>query len=212
VQLWYVRGAVNPAPKRQPRGARRRETILRAALVVIGRRGVGATTHRAIAEAAGVPVATTTYYFASLDELLEQALRLFVADEVARLGALAQALTGAGTVTPERAAELFAHEIAAFVPHDPEQIAQLELYVEASRRPGLRAAAAECVDAYVAVAEAAMRAAGAAEPHEAARAAVALVDGMGLGAVARGGERRADDVGRALLALFRGFQTLDDGG
>jgi TetR/AcrR family transcriptional regulator, regulator of biofilm formation and stress response len=199
---------VSVAPKRQPRGARRREAILRAALVVIGRRGIGATTHRAIAEAADVPVATTTYYFESLDELLEQALRLFVAEEVARLGALAQALTGAGSVTPEHAAELFAREIAGFVPDDPEQIAQIELYVEATRRPALRAAAAECVDAYVAVAEAAMRAAGARAPREAARAAVALVDGMGLGTVARGDERRADEVRRALLALFRGFQTL----
>jgi tetracycline repressor-like protein len=73
---------------------------------------------------------------------------------------------------------------------------------------GASAAAVECLDAYVAVAEAAMGAAGAHEPREAARAAVALVDGMGLTAVARGGDRRAEDVRRALLALFRGYQTL----
>jgi TetR/AcrR family transcriptional regulator, regulator of biofilm formation and stress response len=209
VQLWYVRGVASAPPKRQPRGTRRREAILRAALRVIGERGVGATTHRAIAEAAGVPVATTTYYFASLDELLEQALRLFVAEEVARLGELTQALAAAGPVAPERAAAVFADEIAGFVPHDPEQVAQLELYVEACRRPGLRAAATECLDAYVGVADAAMRAAGAREPGEAARAAVALVDGMGLVAVARGGARPADEVRRALLALFRGFRTID---
>jgi hypothetical protein len=55
------------------------------------------------------------------------------------------------------------------------------------------------------VAEAAMRAAGAREPAEAARAAVALVDGTGLDAIARGGPRSAGELRRALLALFRGY-------
>jgi TetR/AcrR family transcriptional regulator, regulator of biofilm formation and stress response len=193
----------------QARGARRRDELLRAALRVIGERGIGAATHRAIAQAAGVPSATTTYYFASLDELLEEALRLFAREEVARLRALADALDAPGGVTPEEAAAVFAHELTRGRADDPEQIAQFELYIEAARRPALRATAGECLDAYAAVAEAAMRAAGAREPAEAARAAVALVDGTGLDAIARGGPRSADELRRALLALFRGYLELE---
>ena len=53
-------------------GARRAapEAILEAALRVIAERGVEAVTHRAVADAAGVPLSATTYYFESLDELL----------------------------------------------------------------------------------------------------------------------------------------------
>lgn len=202
-------------PTRQPRGARRRESLLRAALQVIGERGIAATTHRAVAERAGVPVAATTYYFVSRDDLLEQALRLFVDEEVARLGALADALAAAGTVPAARAAALFADELTAgSEAQEREKIAQFELYLEATRRPALQAAAADCLRAYDAVAEAAMRAAGAPRPAAAARAAVALIDGMGVDAMAGGATRRAEDVRLALLALFEGFAALspeDDG-
>jgi TetR/AcrR family transcriptional regulator, regulator of biofilm formation and stress response len=203
-------GAMGGEPRTlQPRGVRRRDELLRAALRVIGERGLGAATHRAIAEAADVPSATTTYYFASLDELLEEALRLFAREEVARLRALADALAAAGGVTPAEAAAVFAQELTRGRADEPAQIAQFELYIEAARRPALRAAAGECLDAYAAVAEAAMRAAGAREPAEAARAGVALVDGTGLDAIAGGAERSADELRRALLALFRGYLELE---
>ena len=50
--------------------AGRREQILEAALRVIGRSGRQAVTHRAVAEEAGVPLGSTTYYFDSRDDLL----------------------------------------------------------------------------------------------------------------------------------------------
>ena len=81
-------------PTRQARGERRRQAILEAALRLISERGVDAVSHRAVAEEAGVPLASTTYYFESLDELLEGALRLFVDEEAARLTELAERLEG----------------------------------------------------------------------------------------------------------------------
>ena len=66
---------------RQARGARRRDAILQAALRVIAEQGVAAVTHRAVATEADVPPASTTYYFKSLDELLEGALLMFVGAE-----------------------------------------------------------------------------------------------------------------------------------
>jgi TetR/AcrR family transcriptional regulator, regulator of biofilm formation and stress response len=53
----------------------RKQRILDAALTVIEERGVHATTHRRIAEAAGVPLGSLTYYFDGLEDILEQAFQ-----------------------------------------------------------------------------------------------------------------------------------------
>lgn len=198
---------------RRARGERRRRELLEAALVVIDERGVQATTHRAVAEAAGVPLATTTYYFESIDHLLEDALLLFVSEEAARLRALADQLRGT-TAAPLEIAERFAHELAEGSPWPvPLKRVQWELYLEASRRPRLQAAAQQCVATYVEVTEAALTAAGSPRAAEGARLFVALADGIGLhGAFAAGsedaGESGAGDPGalaRALAELFIPF-------
>src|SRR4051794_26841198 len=82
-----------PQRVHRPRGRERRERLLRAALEVIEQRGVHATTHRAVAAAADVPVATTTYYFSSIEELLDAALELYVEDEVERLRRVGERVT-----------------------------------------------------------------------------------------------------------------------
>lgn len=194
--------ASKEAVSRRPRGERRRREILRGALHVIRERGVGGVTHRAVAEEAGVPTATTTYYFDSIDELLEEALRLFVDEEVERLAELAERLRGPA-VSPATVAELVVAELAAVDPGG--NVAQFELYLEASRRPRLHGAAAACLDAYAAVAEAALRAGGAARPAEGARAFVALIDGFALARIASGRRERREELAGALLDLFIAF-------
>lgn len=193
--------------RRRPRGEQRRQEVLRAALRVITARGVGGVTHRAVAEEAGVPTATTTYYFASIDELLEDALRLFVEQEVERLGALAERLREAHPA-PAAIAAMVVEGLAAV---DPDgNIAQFELYLEASRRPRLHAAAAACLDAYASTAEAALRAAGAERPEEGARAFVALIDGFALGRIASGRRETRAKLAASLLDLFIAY-AMDPG-
>src|SRR3954453_24204782 len=97
---------------RQSRGEARIEEILRATLDLIRRDGLGAVTHRTVAEASGVPLGSLTYYFATKQDLLRAALRLFVAEDVARLRATAEALMAAGASGPE-VVERFASELAA---------------------------------------------------------------------------------------------------
>ena len=192
---------------RRARGERRRRELLEAALVVIDARGVQATTHRAVAEAASVPVATTTYYFASLDEMLEEALLLFVTEEAARLRALEDELD-ATTATPYEIAQRFARELAEGSPWpSPLKRVQFELYLEASRRPRLSAAARQCVAMYVELTEAALRAAGSARPAEGARLFVALADGLGLHRSLIQPDAPADprDLTAALVELFIPF-------
>jgi len=55
----------------------RRERILDAAIEVIADHGVQRTTHRRIADAAGVPLGSVTYYFDGLADLLAQAFQRF---------------------------------------------------------------------------------------------------------------------------------------
>ena len=178
-------------PTRQARGERRRRAILQAALRVISDHGVDAVSHRTVAEEADVPLASTTYYFESLDELLEGALEMFVDEEAARLTTLAERLDGQD-LPPLEVARLFRAELA----HD---VAQFELYVEAGRRPRLREAARRSIELYATVAATALRAAGADRPALDPRAFVALFDGYGLHRIAG-----CDDQGleEALLALW----------
>src|SRR3954468_18366429 len=83
-------------PVRQSRGEERIDQILRATLEVIRREGLGAVTHRTIADESGVPLGSLTYYFATKQDLLRSALRLYVAEDVARLRVTAEELLAAG--------------------------------------------------------------------------------------------------------------------
>lgn len=53
----------------------RRERIIDAAIRVVGAKGIAGLSHRSVAAEADVPLGSTTYHFASLDELLIAALR-----------------------------------------------------------------------------------------------------------------------------------------
>lgn len=187
--------------RRRPRGERRRREILRAALRVVRERGTAAVTHRAVAEAAGVPPATTTYYFDSIDDLLEQALALFVEEEVERLGRLAEGLRGSAA-SAHAISEAFAEELLRGE-RSGDNVAQFELYLEAARRPSLRPVAAACLEAYAQAAEAALEAAGARRPAEGARVFVALADGLALHRAATpDAAADAETLARALRELF----------
>ncbi|XVS64254.1 TetR/AcrR family transcriptional regulator [Actinosynnema sp. CA-299493] len=57
-----------------PKGERRRQALVEAAAGLLVDGGFDAIRHRAVAERAGLPLASTTYYFDSLDELVTAAL------------------------------------------------------------------------------------------------------------------------------------------
>jgi len=190
------------ADPRQSRGEARRSVILEAALSVISREGVSATTHRAVAAESGVPLGTVSYHFGSIEALLEGALRLFVEEETARLRAVAERLAGARAAPDDIAAAIVA-ELATEAPGSA--LPQFELYLEAARRPALRPAARECLDAYGSVAEAALRAGGAPRAQEGAMLFVALVDGLALHQMATARPDHLELVQRALRELFVPF-------
>jgi len=183
--------------RRQRRGEERRRQILYAALGVIGREGIGAVTHRTVASVAEVPLGSLTYYFASKEDLLREALLLFVEEETARLRAIGEALE----VESLPPAEIAARFAAVLTGEDPENVAQFELYLEAARVPALREQAAACFAAYEEVARIALRAAGLPEPGPLPALMVALADGAGLRRLASPGSERVD-LAAGLVALF----------
>lgn len=70
------------SPETSPirKGDRTKRRILDGAIEVLARHGVDGTTHRAVAQAAGVSLSTTSYHFASLVDLMLQAFDLIVND------------------------------------------------------------------------------------------------------------------------------------
>jgi DNA-binding transcriptional regulator YbjK len=152
------------APVRRARGEARRAQILDAALAIIGREGAGAVTHRAVAFAAGVPLAATTYYFASRDELLAQALQHAAAEDIAELerGAVGFA---ARPLTVATLAARLSDSSGAWLRGDRlTLIAQYEISLESARRPELAQISREWTDAYARAIAPALAALGSSDP------------------------------------------------
>ena len=179
----------------QTRGEERRERILRAALGVIARDGIPAVTHRRVATEAGVPLGSLTYWFATKDDLLREALRLFVDEETERLNGVAAELTEG--MPPDEIAARFASVLESG--DGIGQVAQFELYLEAARNPALREVAQQCFAAYEEISRVALRSAGVDDDGPLPALFVALADGLG---VRRMGAGDAPDVRESMLALF----------
>jgi DNA-binding transcriptional regulator YbjK len=74
------------------KGERRRAALVAAAADLLRTGGFEAVRHRAVAEKAGLPLASTTYYFASLDDLVTAATERTCRDELAEVRAGLEAL------------------------------------------------------------------------------------------------------------------------
>lgn len=198
--------AIRPATHRAS-GLARREALLRATVEIVAENGIGGATHRAIAKRADVPLSTTSYFFASIDEMVTEALRGVVERSVERLDAVAAALAAE---QPGRAAALDQFVEVLLDLSDVENAAQFEAYLDASRRPDLHTAVRTAVSAFEQVARTALEAAGAARPEAGARAFVALADGFAMNRLAwpRGAADR-EALADAMRALFAGY-ALDE--
>lgn len=116
---------------RRARGIKRRSEIIDATLAVVTRDGAAGVTHRTVAKEANITTSLTTYYFATLDELLVAALTS-VADGYTKqiqnimdqpgnkLYGLAELIVGSAGIGRERA------------------LAERELASLAARRPALQ--------------------------------------------------------------------------
>lgn len=185
------------------RGLARREALLEAAVEIVAERGVGGATHRAIAQRAGVPPSTTTYFFSSIDELIVAAIQRFTQQRVEQFTAMA-ALLGEQQRTPQEVATLFAQALTT-APL-PQEIAQFEAYLDAGRRePDAPRPIADVLRAFEGVAIAALQAMGIENPAAAAPAFVAVADGYSVRRIALGEQPDVAQVADIFLRLLDSF-------
>lgn len=138
---------------RKARGDKRRQEIIAAALRVIERDGVAGVTHRTVAKEAGIPTASTTYHFASLDDLLlatliscarDMATEVYwMIDRARSREGMRRSSDPAGLSAADEVSALLAEALG---PRRGRTMAEYELYLLAARRPALRPAARRWLD------------------------------------------------------------------
>ncbi|SFC80487.1 TetR/AcrR family transcriptional regulator [Streptomyces aidingensis] len=172
----------------------RRRRITEAAVRVIRERGISALSHRAAAAAADVPLGSTTYHFAGLDDLLLAALR-----EV-NDGWLARFRAWSDSVDPDRppAEEITRFVAGSLAAERSRTELEYELYFAGLRNPVVRPVAAGCLDEMVALLRRHV-------PDEhTARAVIALLDGLMLQYLLTGRPFRPEEVRDGLARLLSG--------
>ncbi len=187
----------------KPRALDTRARILRVTFELIGRDGIGALSTRRIAAAAEVSLGSLTYHFPSRASLLRESLLLYVSDEVGRLEAIAAELRARRPSPSPSQVATEVQRIATETAARPEQVAELELHLQASRDPDLQDASKRCFTAYESVAAAALEALHVPEAGRHAPVIVALLTGL---SVMRLGSGHSDAAGLAdaLRTLVRG--------
>ncbi|HEU0191095.1 MAG TPA: TetR family transcriptional regulator [Mycobacterium sp.] len=129
-----VAGAVTP------KGERRRYALVSAAAELLREGGFEAVRHRPVAERAGLPLASTTYYFSSLDDLIASAVEHVGMLEVAQLRAGVVNLPRRRRST-QRTAEMLVDLLVgdhSSPELNEELISRYERYVTCARLPRLR--------------------------------------------------------------------------
>lgn len=119
-----------------PKGERRRFALVCAAADLLCEGGFDAVTHRAVADRAGLPLASTTYYFSSLEELIETAVDYLGATEVSRLREQIKALPRRRRGA-EAAADLLVDLLAGETDRS-QLISRYERYIACARHPAMR--------------------------------------------------------------------------
>ena len=126
--------ATDTTDGRVVRGQERRHDIARAVIDVVAEHGLRGLTHRRVADAAGVPLGSTTYHFESLDDLLVAGLELAADRNLAMMRRSAEELAPGNDL----AGWLADLAIAMVTTWRESNIAERELYLEAIRTPALR--------------------------------------------------------------------------
>ncbi len=123
-----------------PKGERRRYALVSAAAELLCEGGFEAVRHRSVAHRAGLPLASTTYYFSSLDDLIAAAVEYVGMREAAqlrsRVATLSRRRRGAES-TADVLVDLLVDESPGSVVSE-QLISRYERYIACARQPALR--------------------------------------------------------------------------
>lgn len=122
-----------------PKGERRRYALVSAAADLLCEGGFDAVRHRAVARRAGLPLASTTYYFSSLDDLIAKAVEYVGTLETQalqdRVATLSRRRRGAES-TADILVDLLVGDSRERVTE--QLISRYERLIACARQPGLR--------------------------------------------------------------------------
>jgi DNA-binding transcriptional regulator YbjK len=184
---------------RQERGQQRRDALVAAAADLLESEGFDAVSHRAVARLAGVPLGSTTYYFASLDDLRAAAASALAQRWVRRMARAADAVRE-GTYDPAEAARRIARVV---LPGDRRAVlSEYEQLLAAARHPAVATVLREMRPAFVQVIDDLLIRTGWAGRVR-SDVVLAVLDGAAVSALSEG---RADvrEFGAGLLAELLG--------
>lgn len=160
--------------------AGKREAVADAALAVLADQGSRGLTHRAVDQAAELPLGSTSNYFRTRSALLEAALARHIELDLPP-AELVEQLDGAD-LDREAARGLFMAALGRVV--DPEArpliAARYELMLESTRRPELRHRYVRARERVIDLAAMTLRASGCRTPREHGLEIVTLMDGITL--------------------------------
>lgn len=183
------------AERRRRDPAQRRRSIVDAAAGLIVELGSAGLTHRLVAQRAGVPLGSTTQYFATLDELREAALNQ-LADEIdAGVADFASVLRERGA-----SVEVFGEMLHTYLCETRLVRADLALLSAAFVDPALAPLALRWPTAVI----------GLLTPHigeQRARAVAAYVDGVAMHTVLSGTTPGIAELSDSLAALTNAGET-----
>ena len=161
----------------QERSRLRRDELLAAAIELFAEGGSRAITHRAVAARAGLPSATTTYYFESIADLIREALGAHIDQWSRDLEALA-AVDIDVDVSLDDASQLISR---VFAVRGPEVAAlELAIFLAAARQPELKDQSTRAMQAFEALAASTLTRVGVEDPADVAAAIVALIAGTAI--------------------------------
>jgi len=196
----------------------RRRKILEAALQIAAREGIRGVKHRSVARQADVPLASTTYYFKDIDELIRDAFMLFVEKAQRNLTAfydtLNRFLSQFDTEKLKQSDE-FKQQVADGLVRlagqylngqiryrKQEILAEQVFLLEAIRDPDLKVVARNYRDAWVAGLEEVMKRVGSPSPETDAALLVTIVMGLGYDGILYDdslSEQRLNEILRRVL-------------
>jgi len=183
---------------RYARGVERRHALVAAAADLVIEQGLAALSHRAVAVRAGLPLASTTYYFSSVDDLRNEALDHIAQAWVTRARAVVDALPP--HVDHDQAARAVTSIIGADAP-SPQVLVMYERYLEAGRHSRLRTLVAAWNAQLTELVQQVLLRAAIPVEDDSAGLVLALADGVAVTALAEGTSPDAA-VGAALTRLL----------
>lgn len=170
----------------RPRGAARREALLEAVLKIVAEVGPDAVTHRRVAEVAGLPLASTTYWFDSKEHLLTAALELAAERDTARLLEYGAEMERSGTDPLDAVVVAIGDCDGGSPANRGSLIATFALLLEAARRPALRQIAQRWTEVYLLTLSRLLELAGSSHPRQDAELLLGAADGLLLEQLASG--------------------------